>query len=91
MCLFLQVLQPVRDLVWLFRGGPPPGPAILPRLVGFDDGMIAIDALKPGIGEVCRPGELVQGQIVEQGRLEGVQRASVSSQAARFRGRGCLG
>ena len=51
MCLFLQVLQPVRDLVWLFRGGPPPGPAILPRLVDFDDGMIAIDTLKP---DVCK-------------------------------------
>lgn len=80
MCLFLQVLQPVRDLVWLFRGGPPPGPAILPRLVGFDDGMIAVDTLKPDIGEVCQPGELVQGQLVEQGRLEGLQRAFVSSQ-----------
>lgn len=21
--------QPFRDLVWLFRGGPPPGPAII--------------------------------------------------------------
>ena len=52
MCLFLHVLQPVRDLVWLFRGGPPPGPAILPRLVGFDDGMIAIDTLKPDVREV---------------------------------------
>lgn len=30
MCLLLQVLQPFRDLVWLLRGGPPPGPAIPP-------------------------------------------------------------
>lgn len=29
MCLRLQVLQPFRDLVWLLRGGPPPGPAIV--------------------------------------------------------------
>jgi len=28
-CLLLQVLQPFLDFVWLFRGGPPPGPAIL--------------------------------------------------------------
>ncbi len=28
MCLFLQVLQPLRDFVWLFLGRPPPGPAI---------------------------------------------------------------
>ena len=28
-CRLLQVLQPFRDLVWLFRGGPPPGPAIV--------------------------------------------------------------
>lgn len=28
MCRFLQVLQPFRDLVWLRREGPPPGPAI---------------------------------------------------------------
>ena len=92
MCLFLQVLQPVRDLVWLFRGGPPPGPAILPRLVGFDDGMIAIDTLKPDVGEVCEPERLMQGEIVELGRLEGVQQTFVSSQAARFRGTAsCLG
>jgi hypothetical protein len=32
-CLFLQVLQPLRDFVWLFLGGPPPGPAMLPKLV----------------------------------------------------------
>ena len=31
MCLFLHVLQPLRDFVWLLRGGPPPGPAILRR------------------------------------------------------------
>jgi hypothetical protein len=29
MCRFLQVLQPLRDLVWLFLGGPPPGPAMV--------------------------------------------------------------
>lgn len=28
MCLRLHVSQPLRDLVWLLRGGPPPGPAI---------------------------------------------------------------
>ena len=28
MCRLLQVLQPFLDFVWLFRGGPPPGPAI---------------------------------------------------------------
>lgn len=28
-CRLLHVLQPKRDLVWLLRGGPPPGPAIL--------------------------------------------------------------
>jgi hypothetical protein len=33
MCLFLQVLQPLRDFVWLFLGGPPPGPAMLSKLV----------------------------------------------------------
>ena len=33
MCLFLHVLQPLRDLVWLFLGGPPPGPAMLSKLV----------------------------------------------------------
>ena len=27
-CLLLHVLQPLRDLVWLLRGGPPPGPTI---------------------------------------------------------------
>jgi hypothetical protein len=32
-CLFLQVLQPLRDFVWLFLGGPPPGPAMLSKLV----------------------------------------------------------
>ena len=47
MCLLLQVLHPVRDLVWLFRGGPPPGPAILPGLVVFDNGMIATDTPDP--------------------------------------------
>lgn len=26
---FLHVLHPFRDLVWLLRGGPPPGPAIV--------------------------------------------------------------
>ena len=31
MCRLLQVLQPLRDLVWLLRGGPPPGPAITLR------------------------------------------------------------
>jgi hypothetical protein len=45
MCLFLQVLQPLRDLVWLFLGGPPPGPAMLSKLVpsqpkGGPDGYI---------------------------------------------------
>lgn len=29
MCLRLHVSHPLRDLVWLLRGGPPPGPAIL--------------------------------------------------------------
>lgn len=28
MCLFLHMRQPLRDLVWLLRGGPPPGPAM---------------------------------------------------------------
>lgn len=28
MCRRLHVSQPLRDLVWLRRGGPPPGPAI---------------------------------------------------------------
>lgn len=28
MCLRLHVLHPFRDLVWLLRGGPPPGPAM---------------------------------------------------------------
>lgn len=28
-CLRLQVLQPFLDFVWLLRGGPPPGPAII--------------------------------------------------------------
>lgn len=31
MCRFLQVLHPFRDLVWLRREGPPPGPAIRPK------------------------------------------------------------
>ena len=29
MCLLLHVRQPKRDLVWLLRGGPPPGPAMM--------------------------------------------------------------
>lgn len=28
-CRLLQVRQPLRDLVWLLRGGPPPGPAMV--------------------------------------------------------------
>lgn len=28
MCLFLHVLHPLRDFVWLRLEGPPPGPAI---------------------------------------------------------------
>jgi hypothetical protein len=34
-CLRLQVLQPFLDLVWLLRGGPPPGPAIIRGTDGF--------------------------------------------------------
>ena len=30
-CRRLQVLQPLRDFVWLRREGPPPGPAILTK------------------------------------------------------------
>jgi hypothetical protein len=42
MCLFLHVLHPFRDLVWLRLEGPPPGPAISVKGEGelaFSEGM----------------------------------------------------
>lgn len=53
MCLLLHVLQPLRDLVWLLRGGPPPGPAIL---YVMDSGEERIWGLwgREGEARVCR-------------------------------------
>ena len=72
MCLFLQVLQPVRDFVWLLRGGPPPGPAILARLEGFGKGMIAINTLSPDVREVRLPGERMSLGCLCDGVVSGV-------------------
>lgn len=50
MCLLLHVLQPLRDLVWLLRGGPPPGPTILT----FEDcGEMTGTGVKDSTGECC--------------------------------------
>lgn len=50
MCLLLHVLQPLRDLVWLLRGGPPPGPTIL----AFEDcGEMTETGVKDSTGECC--------------------------------------
>lgn len=43
-CLRLHVLQPFRDLVWLLRGGPPPGPAMLNKV---DEEKLRISYPKP--------------------------------------------
>jgi hypothetical protein len=68
----LQVLQPLRDLVWLFLGGPPPGPAMLSKLVpsqpkGSPDGMFmgaqpeagcALAAVGSGKVQIPRAGQI---------------------------------
>jgi hypothetical protein len=64
MCLLLHVLQPLRDLVWLLRGGPPPGPTIL----AFEDceEIAGLEPRTPQVNVVKRDDGHVSPEVIEK-------------------------